>query len=190
MFVPAFKTLVDGNRAVRNIYAYLTHNIETSHPVAYSRCVNGHRVRANLNCDDMFPDVRSDKVLVGVVLWNDLAIALADYRRRGSAMANNRRRSNGGLSPSFPSSTWRGGGHAYDGIGSPETAAAAAASTGKLDKFEWEEASSEEGGSVVEEDGDEGGGSLWPGLAGVAKAVGQRVGWFPRMRLAEASLLQ
>ena len=26
---------------------------------------------------------RNDKVLVGVVLWNDLAIALADYRRRG-----------------------------------------------------------------------------------------------------------
>lgn len=150
--------------------------------------------RVNFNHVDAphvsFLGPRSDKVLVGVVLWNDLAIALADYRRRGTTLAVSRRSSNIRRPSSFLASKTNAGGHTFESIGSPDTAAAAAAAVGKLDKFDWEEASSEEECSIREEEGDGDGGSLWPGLTGVAKAVGERVGWFPRARLAEASLLQ
>ena len=142
---------------------------------------------------------RADKVLVGVVLWNDLAIALADYRRRGSSIINiNAIPNNGGVGGPRGSAsgasllscrTSRGLGSrpsVVSGIGSPETAAAAAASTGE--RFEWEEGSDDEAEAAAM--GVSTSGAWWPGLAEVAEAVGKRVGWFPRVRTAEASLLQ
>lgn len=134
---------------------------------------------------------RSDKVLVGVVLWNDLAIALADYRRRGSsviAISNSSsapapiNSSRGTPPPPFASTTTMIDGRRYQAIGAGDSEAAAAAAAGG--RFDWEE-SSEEGG-----EGDSGGGSWWPRLAEVGGAIGRRMGWFPMVRTAEASLLR
>lgn len=101
--------------------------------------------------------IRNDKVFVGVVLWNDLAIALADYRRRGSVPFAGR----------GPSSVEQK--RAVEGYGS--TTAFASGVTKR------------EG----EESGDVG---PWPRLSSVAKALGKRVRWLPRMRLAEPALLE
>eukprot|EP00752_Nemacystus_decipiens_P008716 g7778.t1 len=170
------------------------------------------RVASLCQPGQVIPVVQSmaDKVLVGVVLWNDLAIALADYRRRGSSIININtiapkgaaRGSGSGSGASLLSrrSSSRGGsgggggggggqssGPSVAGIGSPETAAAAAAATGE--RFEWEDGSDGEpaGAGAM---GISASGAWWPGLADIAEAVGRRVRWFPRVRTAEASLLR
>ncbi|CBN77014.1 conserved unknown protein [Ectocarpus siliculosus] len=135
----------------------------------------------------------SDKVLVGVVLWNDLAIALADYRRRGSSITAisstttapaSINSSRGAPLPAFASTTTMIDGRRFQVVGGGDSAAAATAAAAG-GRFEWEE-SSEEGGG----EGDSGGGSWWPRLAEVGGAIGRRIGWFPMVRTAEASLLR
>lgn len=144
-----------------------------------------------------------------MVLWNDLAIALADYRRRGSSITTN-----AGLLEAAPgaqtrrtsspnSSSGEGirrRGSVKDGkrrvLGSPNIAAAAAASTGEaVDDDDLPGVGGERGGGGGRggsglNRGESGLGSPWPRLAAVAAEIGKRVKWFPRMRTAEASLLQ
>ncbi|CAN0462620.1 unnamed protein product, partial [Ascophyllum nodosum] len=111
----------------------------------------------------------NDKVLVGVVLWNDLAIALADYRRRGrmdtSAASRSEEQKRAvehfGSSSAFASS-------ARDRLGSGNGG--------------WP--------NVRGDNGLTDGVGHWPKLPSVAKAIGKRVGWLPRMRLAAPALLE
>ena len=80
-------------------------------------------------------------------------------------------------------------------MGSPNVAAAAAASTGEaVDDYDLPGGGG--GGAVGRGTGcsgldrSESEGSSWPRLAAVATEIGKRVKWFPKMRTAEASLLQ
>lgn len=102
--------------------------------------------------------IRNDKVLVGVVLWNDLAIALADYRRRGTVPFTHR------VSSSVEQQ------RAVEGYGSTRAFSSVA--------------------TEREEEEESGGVGPWPRLSSVAKALGKRVGWLPRMRLVEPALLE
>lgn len=149
-------------------------------------------------------DDRSDKVLVGVVLWNDLAIALADYRTRGNSITTNAGMLDSSTAPTRSASSSHGSGSGGDGIrrrgvkdrrnrvmGSPNVAAAAAASTGEAidDSLVGREGGRGADSSVLARS-ESGIGSTWPRLAAVAEEIGKRVKWFPKMRTAEASLLQ
>lgn len=116
---------------------------------------------------------REDKVLVGVVLWNDLAIALADYGREQEQP------------PPSASDNADGLDHASRARTLSDTAAAA---TG-----EYQETCEGQGvglGEKTEHAGnDPGYGSVWPKLGAVANEIRSRVGWLPRQRMAEAALL-
>lgn len=112
---------------------------------------------------------------MGVVLWNDLVIALADYRRRGSA---NSKTFNFADASAATSADTVSRAPRRRGLNSP--AAAAAGCT-----LDW--SGVDIGASLGRSDS---AGSPWPKLAVVAEAVGKRVGWLPRMRLAEPALLE
>lgn len=76
-------------------------------------------------------------------------------------------------------------------MGSPNVAAAAAAATGKaIDDPLVRRGGGRGTGSSVLARSESGIGSTWPRLAAVAEKIGKRVKWFPKIRTAEASLLQ
>lgn len=115
-------------------------------------------------------------MLVGVVLWNDLVIALADYRRRGSAYSKTFNYADASATTSADTVSRA---PSRRRLNSP---AAAAAAGRTLDG-----SGADIGAPLGRSDS---AGSSWPKLAVVAEAVGKRVGWLPRMRMAEPALLE
>lgn len=133
-------------------------------------------------------------MLVGVVLWNDLAIALADYRRRGSSMLHAAHVNYAAATSEYT----RGQDYGHHLLGSPNaaTAAAAAASIGADVKVNASKSGERGGDDAISPPGSLSGsqsaGQLfsWPKLAAVSEAVRGRVKWLPRVRMAEAALLE
>lgn len=123
--------------------------------------------------------LRSDKVLVGVVLWNDLAIALADYRARGSS-TNTIYGNLVTFEPSIDDDDDDNNSSSI-GSGSLEHKSVRPAREG--------EETSREGPAPFLSRSESGGGS-WPKLAWVAEAVKKRVNWLPGMDTVESALLE